>query len=465
MNGGPTTRLAEHIASLSYDALGDEAVGRAKQVIADSLACGLAGSVIAEQTIAPLIAYGELLDAHGRCSVVATGGRTSQPVAALMNATTIHTIDYDDTHMEVVSHFGASVVASALAAVEARGGSGADLITAVAAGYEMGGKVGRAVMPDHYQRWHATSSLGGIAAAAATARAMSLDRLGTEIAVGFAADDAGGTRYCIMEGDFTKSLHAGTAAWKGSQAALLASVGAAGPTGFLEHRLGFVWAYTDERDVDRLAAVAEDLDAGEWEILKADIKAHPCILSSHTAIEGATAIAAEHGLGLEEITGIVLRQPAYSERHGLNYRPDTVMGARMSVPFCVVIGLLEGEVGLRQFTERSFRDPALHAHMDKVTIHPDPELRTRYPGSAPTRVEMVTVDGARYEREVGYARGSHRRPMTADRFEAKQRELLGYRFGSGTIDRWLETMDGIEAAANLGELGGLIQMAASGRGR
>ena len=98
--------------------------------------------------------------------------------------------------------------------------------------------------------------------------------------------------------------------------------------------------------------------------------------------------------------------------------------------------------------------------MDKVTINPDAELGGRYPGSAPTRVEITTVDGLRFDREVGYAVGSHRRPMDDVRFEQKQRELLAFRLSGDEIDRWLEVIADLEHLDTLDELADLLRSTA-----
>ena len=457
MTPGPTALLAHRSTSIRFEDLPRPVVERARRVIADALACGMAGSVISPEIIQPMAVYATTLRASGRCSVIFDANPASQPVAALLNATAIHAIDYDDTHLDAVAHLGAPVVSAALAAVEVRRGNGRDLIEAVVAGFEIGGRIGRAVMPDHYQRWHATSSIGGIAAAAAAARAMDLGPEETEIALGFAADDAGGTRYCIKVGDFSKSLHAGSASWKGSQAALLAAAGASGPTGLFEHEVGFLWAYTHERDAPRLAREAEAPLGNAWEILKADIKAHPCILSSHTAIDGAQTIVREHGLTLDDIDRIVLYQRAYSERHGLNYHPNSVMAARLSVPYCVVIGLLDGRVGIEQFSGERYFDPTILDHMKKVTVEPDLSLRERYTTSAPTRVEITTTIGKRFVEEVGYARGSHQRPLSLEEFDSKQQELLGYRMDAGRIDQWRQFFGSLEQADDLGSIAEFFQ--------
>ena len=457
MTPGPTALLAHRSTSIRFEDLPRPVVERARQVIADALACGMAGSAIAPEIIQPMARYARTLRASGRCSVIFDGKQAAQPVAALLNATTIHTLDYDDTHLDAVAHLGAPVVPAALAAVEVRRGNGKDLIEAVVAGFEIGGRIGRAVMPDHYQRWHATSSIGGIAAAAATARAMGLGPEETEIALGFAADDAGGTRYCIKVGDFSKSLHAGSASWKGSQAALLAAAGASGPTGLLEHEVGFLWAYTDERDAPRLVREAEAPLGDAWEMLKADLKAHPCILSSHTAIDGAQTIVREHGLTLDDIDRIVLYQRAYSKRHGLNYHPNSVMAARLSVPYCVVIGVVDGRVGIEQFGGERYFDPTILHHMEKVTVEPDLSLRERYTTSAPTRVEITTTSGKRFVEEVGYARGSHQRPLSLEEFNSKQRELLGYRMDATQIDQWMQFFGNLEQANDLGSIAEFFQ--------
>lgn len=458
---GVTARLAAHVATIRWDALPDEVRAAARRTAADALACGLAGSLIADDVVGPIRALVADSRSGPATSLLHPHGLPAT-VAAFVNGSTIHTIDYDDTHMAVVSHFGAPVVAAALAATQAAGGDGHRFLEAIVAGFEAGARIGRACMPQHYQRWHATSSLGGIAAAAAAARAFDLDADATEMAIGLAADDTGGTRVCIAQGDISKSLHAGRAAEKGVQAALLVAAGAVGPVGLLEHPYGFFWAYSDERDARRLPEHLEDMGR-RWEILENDIKAHPCILSSHTAIEAVLTLARQHGFGADDVELVELFQPPYSKGHGMNRDIRTVMAARLSVPWCVMVGLADGEVGLAQFTEERITDDRVRARLERVVLVPDPDLSERFAGQAPNRARVTLTDRRVVEHEVGIALGSHLRPFDDEGHQRKLQELTGPRLGQDGAKRLTDavlraatdgTMDELTDALRLQRIAG-----------
>jgi 2-methylcitrate dehydratase PrpD len=454
---GLTARLAQHVAGISWEHLPSEVQAAAVRTAADAFACGLAGSRIADDVIGPLRT---LVADHtgGSCTSILHEHGLPATVAAFVNGSTIHTIDYDDTHMAVVSHFGASVVSAALAATQASSGDGRRFLEAIVAGFEAGARVGRACMPQHYQRWHATSSLGGIAAAAAAARAFGLDARGTEMAIGLAADDTGGTRVCIMQGDISKSLHAGRAAEKGVRAAQLVAAGAIGPVGLLEHEFGFFWAYSDERDARRLPEHLADMGT-RWEILENDIKAHPCILSSHTAIEATLSLAREHAFGIDDVEEVRLFQPGFSKGHGMNRDIRTVMAARLSVPWCVMVGLADGAVGLAQFSVSRIADQELLDGLDRVTLEPDPDLGLRFPGQAPNRARITLRDGRVVEREVGIALGSHQRPFTDADHRGKLIELTMDRLGPEGADLLLNAL---RDAATGGRLDVLVELLTPG---
>ena len=452
-----TYRLAEFAAGIETDSLPAAVVAQAKRVILDSLACGVAGFTVAPEIVDPIRSYVLDLGGSPQASLLVGGEQVAAPLAALANATTIHTIDYDDTHMPAIAHLGAPVVAAALAAVQRRGAGGGELIAAVVAGFEVGGKVGRAAMPSHYERWHSTASLGGLGAAGAAARGLRLDAHRADTAIGFAADDTGGTRYCIKVGDFSKSLHAGNAAWKGCQGALLAYHGAAGPTGHLEHPVGFFWAYTDERDAGRLGPEIEQLGV-RWEILDDDIKAHPCILASHTAIEGTIRIVTEHGIAPESIASIRITHPFYSDRHGQNYGPDSPMAARLSIPYCVAVAATDRTVGLAQFEPDRLADRPLGELLRRVSLRSDSALNERYPSTPVSQVELETVDGSVYRTEVLRPLGSHERPMSTEQHRMKVEELLSRTLPGDVAEAVITCVDRLETVQRVDDLLALLRL-------
>jgi hypothetical protein len=83
--------------------------------------------------------------------------------AALVNGISSHVLDFDDTHETALIHPSAPVLPAALALADARGAGGAELLAAFLLGVEVACRVGRAVMPAHYDAgWHATGTAGSI---------------------------------------------------------------------------------------------------------------------------------------------------------------------------------------------------------------------------------------------------------------------------------------------------------------
>src|SRR5262249_3676153 len=125
-------------------------------------------------------------DSGGPCGVVGAPLRASAANAALANGPAAHALDFDDMCFGSLAHPSAPLVSAALAAGEWAGASGAELLDAYIVGFEIEGRLGRAMNPRHYQRgWHYTATIGTIGTAAAAARLFGLDveRTGHALAI------------------------------------------------------------------------------------------------------------------------------------------------------------------------------------------------------------------------------------------------------------------------------------------
>jgi len=418
---GPTETLAKFITSLNFTDLPEEVVNKTKDTILDTLGCGLAGYTLAAEEIKPLLEL--LAEAGGQpeATVIGKGIKTSCLNAALANSAITHTIDFDDSHVPALAHFGCCTVPVALALGEKAGAGGADIITAVVAGFEAGGKVGRSVMPTHYERWHSTSTNGTIAAAATAAKLLNLNPVETEMALGIAADQAAGSRYCLDHGDFTKSMHPGMAAFKGVLAALLAQKGATGPRGFFEYPTGYCNVYCAQPAPDK---IVEDLGL-PYEIVSNDFKGFPSILCSHTPIQATLEIVQQNNLSAENIEKINVKIITLPKGQGCNYGPDTPLAARLSIPFCVALAVNERDVSLEYFDLTKINDLKIRELMKKVNISQDPELNKLLP-SMPAYVEVITKDGKSYNLSSPYPKGSMKNPMTNEELKEKFLSLALY---------------------------------------
>ncbi len=150
-------------------------------------------------------------------------GKLPVPSAAIVNGAASHALDFDDVNLAMPGHPSVAILPALLALAEERGSTGADVLTAFVAGYELQCRVGKTIAPGHYDGlgFHATATVGSFGAAAACAHLMGLDAEKFAIALGIAGTQAAGLK--SMFGTMCKPLHAGKAAYHGYLAAKTAA--------------------------------------------------------------------------------------------------------------------------------------------------------------------------------------------------------------------------------------------------
>ena len=190
-----------------------------------------------------------------------------------------HVLDFDDTYLPGIAHLTAPTAPAALVVGAELDRSVGEVLAAYAKGFEAMGALARASHPALYDNgWHPTAVCGGVGAAVAAAELLDAPR---EPAVALALLQASGLRAAF--GSQGKSLQVGLAAGAGVQAARLAQAGARVPLeaaarGF-EHATGGTYA---EPSAGEQPAIEEN-----W------IKAWPCCLQTHGAIEAAAGLSGE----------------------------------------------------------------------------------------------------------------------------------------------------------------------------
>jgi 2-methylcitrate dehydratase PrpD len=142
----PSKTLATFAAELQFADIPAPVLRRTEDLMLDWL-----GSVLAARTARPIRSIERFAQAMGPAegpSEILTSRRTSSPLfAAMVNAAASHFVEQDDVHNGSVFHPAAVVIAPALAVAQSIGASGAQLLTAVAAGYEVGIRVGEFLGP------------------------------------------------------------------------------------------------------------------------------------------------------------------------------------------------------------------------------------------------------------------------------------------------------------------------------
>jgi len=181
---------------------------------------------------------GALCERGGRATVLATGARHAPHDAAFANAACSMAQDYDDVVW--MGHTCHSAVFAALAVAEHEGRDGAELLRAVVAANEVGGRLGATCLlgPLNGQMW---TFVHLVSAAAATASLLRLDAEQTTHALAIALAQP---NFPLQPGFLvptSKLLAAAIPTATGIQAAYLARAGMTGDPGIVEDRRGF-WA-------------------------------------------------------------------------------------------------------------------------------------------------------------------------------------------------------------------------------
>ena len=322
----------------------------------------------------------------GDCTLV--GQRVTVPAicAAFHNAMAVTSDDLDDAHRFVSGlHTSAVTLPVALALAEADDLPGELFIQAVAAGYEVASRLGRAMDLALRERgFHASGAVGPFGAAAVAGVLLGFDRETQGHALGIAASAAGGLFAFMQNGASVRHTHSGWACSRGLEAALLARAGLTGPRQPFEGPNGFVTAYAGRCDAAHLTGT------GSPELANAYHKLYATCGHAFPAITGLLAlrdaILAEPG-GLEAVEHITIggyRATACLTR----VVPASTGEAAFSLPTIAGVLLVRGHAGRDDMRLEHALDPRVRAVAEKVTVVEDPEINAAFPR---LRAGTVTV--------------------------------------------------------------------------
>lgn len=398
--------LGASVAALDYDQLPVAAIETAKIGFIDCIAVMVAGA--AEDSVQILRKTLAAEAGTAEASLYFSPERMPAAAAAWINGTAGHVLDYDDFAR---GHPSVVIVPALLAEGELLDVSGADLIAAYVAGYEVYIDVGIRERQSYQAKgWHPTPLMGALAAAAACARLRKLDAAGVTSALGLAAAQSSGIT--ASYGTMAKSMQVGKAAHTGILSARLAANGMTAAKDVLDHAQGFLAALSPNGDLD----LERPVRIGEhWHIVERglSIKRYPACYCVHRLVDGALELAAKRPMAIDDIANI---EVSLSKTHTTilkHHRPQTGLEAKFSAEFAVAAALLSGNVGLREVRDAYVLRPEVQQLMRRVSIveneNYDPEALgfSVYDQVKVTLKDGRTLDGP----QVRHALGNAKRPL------------------------------------------------------
>ena len=449
-------RLAEFTTSLAYERIPADVVRAAKLHVLDTLGCGLAAHAlgIADEGRATMAELG----GEPQASVIGLDGGLPSANAAFANAMLCHGLDFDDTHSDSVSHVSVVVCPTSIAAGEAQGATGRELLTAIVGGNEVVTRIGMAASGAFHKRgFHPTAICGIFGGTTAASRLLGLDAAATASALGIAGSFAGGLFAYLDVGTATKPMHPAWAAHGALIASRLASLGAEGPPTVIEGRFGlyhaFLGAEKDEVDIDGQLA-----DLGErWETPRIAYKPYPACHFIHGSL-GATASLCD-GVDPEDVQEVVVTVPEAGvalvlEPAESKVAPRSEYEAKFSLQYSTAAMLVHGQVGVRSYTDEAIADSRVLELARKVRY--ETKEYATYPAAFPGGVRIRLRDGRTLEADVLHQRGGPENPMTPDEVRTKFRENAGLALGDAALEALEEGVLALEERDDLRSLFSLL---------
>jgi len=401
------------------------AIDRARNAFTDVVAVMVPG---AHETVSQKVCALAKSWGAGHCSAVGFDAGLSAPMAAMVNGTSAHALDFDDNFDPAKAHATAVLAPALLALAEDRDIQGTALLDAYIVGLQIIGRVGQGVNPFHRNRgWHATATVGTVGSAAGCARLLGLGTNETAHAISLATSMCGG--FMSQFGTMTKPLHAGLAAAGAVKAALFAEAGISAGDQTL-HGTNGMGTLMVGQDVESLrASMVGKAEYGQTVTFATEdiglplmieeyglkVKRFPNCGSVHRSLDGLLELREKHGFTADAVKEIYVRAPASHLRNLMYDRPVNSMQAKFSLEYSMAVGLLRGAAGLDEYAE----DTIMNADIQALLPITRKEYVEKMESEFPTEVKVTLKNGSTLKTSVSMPVGSTAAPLTHMQLIAK----------------------------------------------
>jgi 2-methylcitrate dehydratase len=400
--------LARYAARAKFSDLSSQSRAQLPIHILDCLGCCIAaiGAGPIEACRQQVAEFG----GSGPCTLIG-GGSANPPYAAFWNTALVRYVDFMDNFLaqsetcHTADNFGV-----ALTIADYVGGSGRDLMLAVALGYTVQSR-----FVDHAnfmtRGFDHTSQLA-FSHNAAAGRLLGL----TEQQIGHAIAMA-----AVSDASFAVVRAKPLSQWKGlasAQSALgamntlfLASRGVEGPLQVIEGSLG----------IDHLLGMKINID---WErlgyegVVESTIKKYNAMIHTQSAVHCMVELVGQNKIDPSEVLSIEAEvfQLCYDFAGGGLYGMDKVVRTKEqadhNLPYLLAVALLDGDVMPAQFKPDRIIKPDVQGLLKKVSVRPNHDYTDLYPRKMPAKITIRLADGKVINHEVQDYPGLASHPFT-----------------------------------------------------
>ena len=435
--------LARFACTAKLEDLSHRALERTRWVIADSLPVIAAG--MQQPEMQAFVQKHLAAGGGGLAWVLGTRRRATPFSAALLNGTAGTWLELDEGNLRAKGHPGIQVVPAAVALAQEMGSPGAEVVMAVALGYEISSRISRAAKIRLTVHPHGTWGVLGAAIAAGRLKkfdaAKMLELLNVASTMGMAT-----SRQTLLDGATVRNIFTGHAGFMGLLASRLVESGFTGEVDSPSSVYGKVLG-----DDFVPSKVTEGLGR-EWMVADGYFKLHPTGRYVHSAIDALEDLLSRVPGGRLEPASIVrIEARTYKLAAMLaELRVTSSFGARFSVPFALATILHHGGSGLPQFEQAAVDNEAIQSLAARVDLQEDKKYTARYPEEQLCDLKITLTDGKVLEGQCLIMKGEPANPHQGAELEAKFMQLGVPVWGEETARGLLEGCLRLETLPDFG---------------
>ncbi|WP_420480988.1 hypothetical protein [Bradyrhizobium japonicum] len=227
----------------------------------------------------------------------------------------------------------------------------------------------------------------------------------------------------------------------------LAAQGFTGPSGTLE------WLASKMKPSKEGFAV--DLELARYRLPRVAFKRFPIQIELQAVAEAGASLSAQMKGRAQDILAITVETyPGIIGRvaEPTKFRPQTKGTADHSLPVCLAMALLDGDVTAVQFEKDRWRAQDVMVLVEKITVKPGESLIAKLSKGRGASVEIVFADGQSLRETVEVPEGDAERPLSRASLERKFTNFAVPVVSNVGAERVMSLVDGLEELKDVGEL-------------
>ena len=419
-----TRRLADQILQCRAESLSAAVRSKAIDCVLDNVAACLAGVSSQPALSARQMALSTF--ARGEAPVWFTTSRFSPAGAAFCNSMAASSLDFDDGHRVARGHPGSAIVPAVLARASLAHYSTAQILGAIAIGYEVAVASAAAQQHDRAQTYQSGRWAGlGVVSACGYLAGLERDQLANALAVaGVWAPNQqanGSSGYANQTGNWAKE-GIPISTMQALMALDLSRTGFTGPIDLLDYPSHYDFGYPI------------DLNLAPKLILDTYFKRYACCRYIHPALDAYSALG---DIEPADIARIDVATFGWVLRLANKLTPDNLVDVQFSLPFCLAILILHGPQALSPLSQPVLDDDRIPALAAQIHLVVDPSIDDRFPAETLASVRVTLRSGLILENggTVGPS------VLSSTDIRRKFRDIAGDRIPSSLSQQILDALD------------------------